>query len=187
MLSVQGPVYQVFFRWKTQDDITEELLWDWDQLLDTDLVDQAASSCVFDANRMLKKKNLLLLVAGEDHKNPKFMDMKELLVHIPQKKEDIKICPKVQDKIDKGFEIHSGRGRMLLDDRMYVRAILEKINSDSTLSYILKECIVYAPVDFLEGLEWIDAPGSGTTCPLEKVYYIFFRWYFGDYFCFCGV
>jgi len=116
---------------------------------------------------MEKKNRLLLLVAGLDHTDTKYEDKKNL--PIPNAKDDIKICREIQDKLDKGFEIHSGRGRMLLDDRMYVRKTLAETMLNETLSCILKECIVYAPVDFLEGLELVDAPGSGTGCPLEQV------------------
>jgi len=122
MLTIWRPVYQVFFRWKTEDEIVEELLWDWDQLDDTDFPDTDASLWTSEKTRMEKKNRLLLLVAGLDHTDTKYEDKKNL--PIPNAKDDIKICREIQDKLDKGFEIHSGRGRMFLDDRMYVRKTL---------------------------------------------------------------
>lgn len=159
-------MYQVFFRWKTKSQIIEELSWDWDQLDDTESPDADT--------RMKNKKNLLLLVAGLDHKDLKYQNKIEFQKHIPKTDKDIIFCPKVLDKLDKQFEIHSGRGRMLLDDRMYVRDTLAKSMEDDTLNAIMDECGLYGPFDYLEGLELIDAPGSGTGCPLEQVYNRFF-------------
>jgi len=88
------------------------------------------------------KINLLLIVAGLDHMDDQYdftVHGKEVLP-IPGLKKDIKFGDNIEKKLKKGFEIFSGHGRNVLDDRMYVRDVLRKAMQDVS---ILKECLVY--------------------------------------------
>jgi len=76
----------------------------------------------------------------------------------------------IREKLDKGFEIFSGRGRKLLDDRIYVRDKLKEATQDVSISCILKEIILYAPADCLEGLEIVDLPGAGRDSQKSACY-----------------
>jgi len=161
-------VYQVLFVYKTLLEIVEELMsFDWDQL---DGFDQLQE--IDPEYKCIKYKiNLLLTVAGLDHKDDKYdvtLHGKNVLP-IPRMKEDVKLCDEIKEKVQRGFEIFSGRGRKLLDDRMYVRDKLEETMNNDNINMVLKECILYAPAYILEGLELVDAPGAGTCCPLEQV------------------
>jgi len=167
-LHVQGTVYQVLFVYKTSQEIIDELMsFDWDQLDDFDSLQPNDP----EYKRIKYKINLFLIVTGHDHKDDKYditLEEKDVLP-IPRKEEDIKLCDEIKEKVEKEFEIFSGRGRKLLDDRIYVRDKLEETMNNDKINCILKECIVYLPADILEVLELVDAPGAGTSCPLEQV------------------
>ena len=162
-------MYQVLFVYKTVKEIRDELMsFKWDQL-DTFAQLKRKSR---EYKRIENKINLLLIVTGCDHKDVKYdvkLSGKDFLP-IPLKQEDITLCPTIKKKVEKEFEIFSGRGRKLLDDRMYVRDKLEETMKNEKINCILKECIVYAPADILDGLELVDAPGAGSSCPLEQVH-----------------
>jgi hypothetical protein len=49
-----------------------------------------------------------------------------------------------------------------------VRARLWELMRDQTVPYLLQECVVYMPADVLEGVELIDAPGTGVVSPQEQ-------------------
>jgi len=115
---------------------------------------------------------LLLIVAGLDHMDDQYdftVHGKEVLP-IPGLKKDIKFGDNIEKKLKKGFEIFSGHGRNVLDDRMYVRDVLRKAMQDVS---ILKECLVYW--DKMDDVEIsllmlsMDALGAGTNCPLEQI------------------
>ena len=114
---------------------------------------------------------MLLLVTGVppgDLRLEQYVDMLPGDLPIPGR-EEFKICELVDQKIQKGVEIFSGRGRKLLDDRVYVREKLREVAQNPTLACVLKECIVYAPSDVLEEVELLDVPGAGSDDPAEQV------------------
>ena len=86
----------------------------------------------------------------------------------PKSPEEVCICDKVKEKLQTRFELVAGRGKKLLDDRLYVRTRLWELMNDPTMAYLLQECVVYIPADALEGLELIDAPGTGVVSPQEQ-------------------
>ncbi len=87
----------------------------------------------------------------------------------PKGPDEVQICGPIKKKLELGFEIYSGRGWKLLDDRLYIRNKLWDVMRDPQLAYIIHECIVYVPADVLEGLELMDAPGIGVENPQEQV------------------
>jgi hypothetical protein len=110
------------------------------------------------------KCDMLLRVKGLD---PEEHEHEE--VDKPKAPGEVQICDAIKAKLDLGFEIVSGRGRKLLDDRLYVRNKLWDVMRDPQLAYIIDECIVYVPADVLEGLELMDAPGTGVESPQEQL------------------
>jgi hypothetical protein len=110
------------------------------------------------------KCDMLLRVKGLDPKKHKHEEVDK-----PKAPGEVQICDAIKAKLDKGFEVLSGRGRKLLDDRLYVRNKLWDVMRDPQLAYIIDECIVYVPADVLEGLELMDAPGTGVESPQEQV------------------
>ena len=110
------------------------------------------------------KCDMLLRVKGLDPEEHGHEDVDK-----PKVPGEVQICNDIKEKLDQGFEIFSGRGRKLLDDRLYVRNKLWGVMGDPQLAYIIHECIVYVPADVLEGLELMDAPGTGVQSPQEQV------------------
>jgi hypothetical protein len=110
------------------------------------------------------KCDMLLRVKGLD---PEEHEHEE--VDKPKAPDEVQICDAIKAKLVLGFEIVSGRGRKLLDDRLYVRNKLWGVMKDPQLAYIIHECIVYVPADVLEGLELMDAPGTGVESPQEQL------------------
>ncbi len=110
------------------------------------------------------KCEMLLRVKGLD---PKEHEHEE--VDKPKAPGEVQICDTIKAKLDLGFEIFSGRGRKLLDDRLYVRNKLWDVMGDPQLAYIIHECVVYVPADVVEGLELMDAPGTGVESPQEQL------------------
>jgi len=151
-------------RYKTEDDIREELgTFDWDQLEGLDLENPGDSE---DAVYAAYKWEMLLRVAGLDPENPPEVGAMQK----PKSPGEVEICPAVKTKLVLGYEIFSGRGQKLLDDRLFVRDELSKIMDDSATAFILQECIVYVPADVLTGVELIDAPGIGVESPQEQMH-----------------
>ena len=195
----KGTVYHVVFRYKTKKEIEDELSTGWKDFEDKDFQELCDSDpdkkrgkavlcfkeyhwqlllTTYRADHLsivsaLNKKDMLLLIAGETNpKAAKFdLDEPENLKNlpIPGPETPLKICSIVDEKLQKEFEIFSGRGRKLLDDRVFVRDKLREVAQNPTLFCVLKECIVYAPADVLEGLEIVDAPGAGSNDPGEQV------------------
>jgi len=151
-LSEQGKIYHLVIRYKTEEEIRAELAgYDWDQLEGLDLDDDDNSE-VANANYKL---GMLLAVSGLGLEKPKSIG-------------EVQICDAVREKLATRYEIVAGRGRKLLDDRLYVRARLWELMRDHTVPYLLQECVVYMPADVLEGVELIDAPGTGVVSPQEQ-------------------
>jgi len=160
----QGTVYHLVTRYKTENDIREELgTFDWDPLEGLDLENPGDSE---DAVYAAYKWEMLLRVAGLDPEHPPDVGA----MNKPQSPGEVEICPAVNTKLVLGYEIFSGRGQKLLDDRLFVRDELSKIMEDSSTAFILQECIVYVPADVLTGVELIDAPGIGVKSPQEQVH-----------------
>ena len=110
------------------------------------------------------KCDMLLRVKGFDPEEHAHEEVDK-----PKAPGEVQICDAIKTKLDLGFEIFSGRGRKLLDDRLYVRNKLWDVMRDPQLAYIIDECIVYVPADVLEGLELMDAPGTGVESPQEQL------------------
>ena len=154
----QGQVYHMVIRYKSEEDIRAELgTYDWDQLEGLDLDDDDKPEGV----NAKFKLDMLLAVAGLEDKDPDDVEK-------PKSPEEVCICDGVREKLETRFELVAGRGRKLLDDRLYVRKRLWEIMNDQTMAYLLQECVVYIPADALEGLELIDAPGTGVVSPQEQ-------------------
>ncbi len=156
-LSEQGKIYHLVIRYKTEEEIRAELAgYDWDQLEELDLDDD--NSEVANAKYKL---GMLLAVAGLEDADPEGVEK-------PKSIGEVQICDAVREKLAARYEIVAGRGRKLLDDRLYVRARLWELMRDQTVPYLLQECVVYMPADVLEGVELIDAPGTGVVSPQEQ-------------------
>jgi hypothetical protein len=157
----KGTVYHLVMRYKTEDDIRAELgEFDWEQLVDLDL----DNSDDPDAVNVKYKLEMLLRVAGLD---PEEVDYEN--VTKPTSRDEVVICDEIKNKLKLGFEFFSGRGRKLLDDRLYVRSHLWNVMQNAGFACILQECIVYVPADVLEGVELLDAPGTGVESPQEQL------------------
>ena len=156
----QGKVYHLLVRYRSEKDIRDELAdFDWDQLdsEDIDLDDEESSEAV-NANYKL---DMLLAIAGLGVESRDSVPK-------PRSSSDVQICATVREKIVAHHELVAGRGRSLLDDRMFIRKRLWEVMDDPIMVYILHECVVYIPADALEGLELIDAPGTGVVSPQEQ-------------------
>ena len=92
------------------------------------------------------KCDMLLRVKGLDPEEHQHEEVDK-----PKAPGEVQICDAIKAKLDLGFEIVSGRGRKLLDDRLYVRNKLWDVMRDPQLAYIIDECIEYVPADVLEG------------------------------------
>ena len=154
----QGKVYHLLVRYKSEEDIREELAnYDWGQLEGLDLDDDEDPEV---ANAKYKQE-MLLAIAGLEGRDPDDMEK-------PKSKGDVQISVEIKKKLEKGYELVAGRGRKLLDDRLHVRERLWKLMQDNTMPYLVQDCVVYVPADVLEGVELVDAPGTGVVSPQEQ-------------------
>jgi hypothetical protein len=145
-------------RYKSEEEIRDELAhFDWDQLEDLDLEDDNDPEAV----NAKYKLDMLLAIAGLDAEHRDH-------VAKPKLPSEVQMCKAIKEKLDARHEIVAGRGRFLLDDRMFVRQRLWEVMKDPATVYILHECVVYAPAEALEGVELIDAPGTGVVSPQEQ-------------------
>jgi len=113
----QGRVYHMVIRYKAEEDIRAELgTYDWDQLEGLDLDDDDKPEGV----NAKFKLDMLLAVAGLEDEDPD--DVKK-----PKSPAEVCICDGVKAKLEARFELVAGRGRKLLDDRLYVRKRLWEI------------------------------------------------------------
>ena len=129
------------------------------------LEDDSDDVCEMDLVDNKYKIEMLLRVIGLDPKKGHTHEE----VDKPKVPGEVQICAAIKKKLELGFEIFSGRGWKLLDDRLYVRNKLWDVMRDPQQAYIIHECIVYVPADVLEGLELMDAPGIGVENPQEQV------------------
>jgi hypothetical protein len=128
----QGKVYHLLVRYKSEEKIRDELAnFDWNQLSgDIDLDDEESSEAVH-ANYML---DMLLAIAelgvesrnslADARKNGAFDDVCKQASKLSS---ELQICATVKKKIDAHHELVAGRGRSLLDDRMFVRKRLWEV------------------------------------------------------------
>ncbi len=151
-------MYHLLLRYKSEEEIRNELAhFDWDQLEGLDLDDENEPEVV----NAKYKLDMLLAIAGlgEERRDE---------VAKPKLPSEVQICKAIKEKLDTRHEIVAGRGRFLLDDRLYVRRRLWEVMNDPNMVYILHECVVYAPTEALEGVELIDAPGTGVVSAQEQ-------------------
>jgi len=184
----QGTVYHAVVRYRSLDEVRDELFeFDWDQLEGLKLNDGNDPACM----HAKYKCEMLLRVSGRfelESKNKCKACQQGLLlgvctcrqkdidvvshskkIHKPQSPHDVEICDRLREKMEAGFEVFSGRGRSLREDRLFVRNALWKVMQDPALACILRECIVYVPATVLDSVELIDAPGTGTESPQERL------------------
>jgi hypothetical protein len=129
----QGSVYHTVFRFKTVDEVREELAdFDWDQLDHLDLDDAKDEDCVhakYKCEMLLRlrgrfgpkdrcdacQQGLCLGVCTCKSETPEDDDIKpKSKDDVPKTKEDVKICDSLRKKMEARFEVFAGRGRHLL-------------------------------------------------------------------------
>jgi hypothetical protein len=184
----QGSVYHTVFRFKTVDQVCNELTgFDWNQLDDLDLddaQDEDSLHAKYYCEMLLRlsgrfgptdrcaacQQGLRLGVCTcKFERPPEGDELKPKLEDVPKSKGDVTICDFLKEKMEARFEVFAGGGRHLLKDRLFVRNELWKVMRDPALACILREVIVYVPATVLDGVELIDAPGTGTASPQEKM------------------
>ena len=69
--------------------------------------------------------------------------------------------------MERGWKIFSGRGQDIMEDRVFVRAMLEDVMQDAAIACVVRQCILYCPAGVLHGIELVDTPGTGTDDPLQ--------------------
>jgi len=173
----KGTTYHAVIRYTSEKDTRAELFdFDWHQLEELDdLHEDKDKEEIRHARNKLRK---LLLVAGKNPDDTQYSIFKiarsgiEKVLGdlVPKSEEEVQICSKVQEKQKIGIEIITGRGRRLLDDRLFLREGIHKVMEDLTIATIIDELILYSPADALEASELVDAPGAGSDCPMEQMH-----------------
>jgi len=172
----QSEYYHLLIIYRTEAEIREELAgFDWELLKEDEDEDEEdededeegggeQEENKDDPRRNAKlKREMLLRIAGRDPAH-----VEDDAIKFPSCTSEVEICEEVQAKLDRGFDIITGRGESILDDRMWVREKLQDAATSLVSACIQRDCVVYAPADALQDLDFMDLPGYGVGSPLEE-------------------